>query len=52
MLPEGHYSLNTAARGAGAAGATALIILPRMARGILGKQIQICSCPGRLRERF
>lgn len=39
MLPEAHYSLNTVARGPGGAGVTALIILPRMATGILGKQM-------------
>lgn len=39
MLPEARYSLNVVAHGPGDVGATALIILPRMARGILGKQL-------------
>lgn len=45
-MPEAHYSLNPVARGPGEVGATALIILPRMARGILGKQMEIRTCPG------
>jgi len=39
MLPEAPYSHNTVARGPGDVGATSLIILHRMARGILGKKM-------------
>lgn len=39
MLPEAQYSLNTVAHGPGDVGATALIVLSRMARGVLEKKI-------------
>lgn len=39
MLPEAHCSLNTVAHRPGDVRATALIILPRVGRGIPGKQM-------------
>lgn len=39
MLPEAQYSLNAVTHGPGDVGATPLIILPRMAKGVLEKKI-------------